>query len=115
MPKAVPSTTLAVLRPTPGSSTSCLDVRGHLAVIPLQQGAAAVLDALRLVAEEAGALDVALQFGQLGPGVVGRRGILAEKVFVTRLTRSSVHWAERIVATSNSSGVWKSSEQVASG
>ena len=34
---------------------------------------------------------------------------------VTMLTRSSVHWAERIVATSSSHGVVKSSEQRASG
>ena len=87
MPKAVPSTTLAVLRPMPGSSTSMSMSLGTLPSYCSDQRPAAVLDALGLVAEEAGALDVLLQFVERGLGVVGGRTVLAEQVFVTRLTR----------------------------
>ena len=104
------------LPPDAGQLHQLLDLPRHLAVVLLQQDAAAVLDALGLVAEKAGALDVAFQLGQPGPGVVGRRAdTCGTGSLVTWLTRTSVHWAERIVATSNSRGDWKSSEQVASG
>ena len=42
-------------------------------------------------------------------------GYLAKRVGVTLFTVTSVVWADRMVATSNSSGVVKSSSQCASG
>ena len=74
MPKAVPRTTLAVLRPTPGSSTSCSMSVRHLAFVLLDQHAAGGLDVLGLVAEKAGALHGLFQLGQRRGGVMGRAG-----------------------------------------
>ena len=79
MPKAVPRMTLAVLRPTPGSSTSCSSLVGHLAVVLLDQHAAGGLDVLGLVAEKAGALHGLFQLGQRRGGEMGRTGILAKQ------------------------------------
>ena len=61
IPNATPSTTLAVLRPTPASATSSSSVPGDLAAVFLHEVGAARLDVLRLVAEETGALDVLLE------------------------------------------------------
>ncbi len=60
-PKAVPSTTFAVLRPTPGSATSCSMSRGTSPSCSLDDRQAGRLDVLRLVAEEAGALNDLLE------------------------------------------------------
>ena len=62
------------------------------------------LDVLGFVAKEAGALDQLLQLADRHGGEGRRRRILANRSLVTMFTRSSVHWAERIVAISSSNG-----------
>ena len=52
----------------------------HLAAVLFHERLATGLDALGLVAEEAGRLDGLLQFGQRRPGVVGGGAILLEQV-----------------------------------
>ena len=42
-------------------------------------------------------------------------GYLSNNWGVTMLTRTSVHWADRIVATSSSKALWWSNAHVASG
>ena len=62
-PKALPSTTLAVLRPKPGSVTSSSSRFGHLAVEALDQHLAELDERRGLVAEEAGGLDQLFELG----------------------------------------------------
>ena len=52
MPKALPSTTLAVLRPTPGRVDQVVEPARHLAVVPLDEGGAQLEQRLGLGAEE---------------------------------------------------------------
>ena len=73
MPKALPSTTLAVLRPTPGSVTSSLEPARHLAAEVRRPAPAPSLTRVsRLRPEEPGRLDQLLELGAVGRGVVGR-------------------------------------------
>src|SRR5437899_2831487 len=74
-PKAVPSTTLAVLRPSPGSCTSSYMVAGT--VPPCRsQGLRHAEDRLRLVAEESGAVNLLLEEGGIRGGVIPRGAVL---------------------------------------
>ena len=116
MPKAFPRMTFAVLRPTPGSAVELLEGARHLAAVPRGDAPGGGDDVRRLVAEEAGGADLPLELGRVGGGVGGGASrYLANSAGVTLFTRSSVHCAERMVATSSSSGVEKASEQRASG
>ena len=54
-----------------------LHLAGHLAVVTIKQGLAAVFDVLRFIPKETGALDIAFQFRQLGSGEVGRRRLFS--------------------------------------
>ena len=75
---------------------------GHLAVMAVDQGLRHADEARGLVAVEPGRLDELLHLGGVGLGQLDRGRILANTDGVTRFTRSSVHWADRIVATSSS-------------
>ena len=77
-PKALPSTTLAVLRPTPGSVTSSAIVLRHLAAEPLGERRAQLDQGVGLGPEEAGRLDHLLELGPVGGGVRGGVGIARE-------------------------------------
>ena len=77
-PKALPSTTFAVLRPTPGSVTRSRSRLGTSPPKPLAERLPEAQDASRLGAEEAGRLDHRLQLGAVG-GRVGRGGAVARE------------------------------------
>ena len=104
-PKAWPRTTLAVFRPTPGSLRMVSTLRGISPPWSRTRPAAKPMMLLVLarknpvermmVSTSAGAASARL-------GAVGKR---AKSKGVTWLTRSSVHWAERMVATLSSKGV----------
>ena len=109
MPKAFQRTTLAVFRPTPGRAVSPSRVRGTSppwrSTMARQQPI--TLRALlrkkpvgRIVSSSSAGSASARSFA-----VRYRR----KRVGVTWLTRSSVHWAARMVAISSWSGVLKSS------
>ena len=117
MPKALPSTTLAVLRPTPGSVTRSSSLPRHLAAEPLARAPAPrPISAGGLGAEEAGRLDDLLELLRSARRVVrGASGSARTASGSTMLTRLSVVCADRIVATISSSGVVKSSSVCASG
>ena len=91
MPKALPSTTLAVLRPTPGSVTRSFSRPRHLAVEALARARRRADQRVGLGAEEAGRLDDRLQLAR-GRRRRSRRpsGYCANSVGVTMLTLSSV-------------------------
>ena len=97
-PKATLRTTLAVLRPTPGSVTRSSSAGGHLAVEALDERRRHADEALRLVLVEAGRADDLLDLAGIGGGEIGRRRVPANSAGVTMLTRTSVVWADRIVA-----------------
>ena len=62
------------------------------------------LDGFGLVVEEAGGADEGFKLGQGCFGHGCRGGEARKSSGVTMLTRTSVHWAERMVATSSSQG-----------
>ncbi len=66
--------------------------------------ACGALDGFGLVAEEAGGADEVFEFGQGCFGHRLRGGKRRKSSGVTMLTRTSVHCAERMVATSSSQG-----------
>ena len=68
MPKALPSTTLAVFRPTPGSVTRSSSRPRHLAVVLVHEPVAQGQQVPGLGAEEAGGLDDGFQLGRIGLG-----------------------------------------------
>ena len=79
MPKALPSTTLAVLRPTPGSVDEVLEAGRYLAAVPLDQRGAELEQGLGLGAEEAERADDLLEVVALGPGHRGGVGVGGEQ------------------------------------
>src|SRR5215467_7130860 len=109
IPKALPSTTLAVLRPTPGSSTSSSTVRGttppwsSTSACPMPMSDLAL--ALKKPVEWISVSRVEGRARAKSSAVRYR----VKSVRVTALTRSSVHCADRIVAARSSRGVVKSS------
>ena len=115
MSKALPSTTLAVLRPTPGSFTRSSSLRGHLAVVALDERLGELEQRLGLGPEEAGRLDDLLEPLALGAGHRLGVGVGREEAGRTPLTRLSVVWALSTVTTSSSKALSKSSSQRASG
>ena len=76
-PKALPSTTLAVLRATPGSDVSASMVLG--AAEALRDAARGALDRARLLAIEAGRTHDGLDFGRIRVGQALRRSVLVEE------------------------------------
>ena len=103
-------TTLAVLRATPGSRRSASKSVGHLAPVLGDQDRHRPAQRLRLLAEEPRLEDVPLELL-----LRERRGspracrYLRNSFSVTRLTFTSVVWAESITETSSSSGFAKRS------
>ena len=91
------ATTFAVFRATPGQPQQLVDRPRHLAVELLQQHAHRAADRLRLLAEEAGRVDVPLELLARHGEVVLRPPVLLEqRRSVTRLTFTSVVCAESI-------------------
>ncbi len=78
-PSAWPRTTLAVLRPTPGSSTSASIVLGTLAAVVLRQRRRHADEGTGLRAEEAGGLDLRLELGGRRPRERAGVGISLEQ------------------------------------
>src|SRR5699024_3014123 len=114
-PKALPSTTLAVLRPTPGSFTSSARVRGTSPSCSVTScwpslsrvSVLARKNPVGRISSSSSARSAATRCCG-----VGYRG---NSVAVTAFTRLSVDWADRTVATSNWYGLVKSSSVRASG
>ena len=79
MPNALPSTTLAVLRPTPGSVTRSLRRARHLAAEPLAHRLGHADDRGGLRAEEPGRHDDRFHLGAIGARVVGGGRVLGEQ------------------------------------
>ena len=80
MPKAVPSTTLAVLRATPGSVSSSSMVRGTLPCELLDDLLAGALNRFCLVAEKAGGANFGFQLSRIRIGeIFGRRIFLEQR------------------------------------
>ena len=115
-PKAILSTTLAVLRPTPGSASSASRVVRHLAAVLVDQRLRQRDDVLGLVAEEADGLD-ALAHAVLAQRhhllAACRRSRTAPRVAL--LTPASVACADSTTATSSVKGLTYSSSPLGSG
>ena len=79
MPKALPSTTFAVLRPKPGSVTSSARVCGTSPSNRSTSAWPSLISDVGLVPEEAGRLDQLLELGAVRAGVVGRVRVLGEQ------------------------------------
>ena len=112
---ACPSTTLAVFRPTPGNLTRSSMRAGTLP--PWRSNNAAVMLASNRALDQRKRVDLICDSNS--PGVarasVDASGYLSNNAGVTRLTRLSVHCAERMVATSSSYASRKRSSLNASG
>ena len=116
MPKALPSTTLAVLRPTPGSVTRSSRRGGTSPSYRSTSAGAQLEQRLGLGAEEPERPDDLLELVAVGGRHRrARRGRPRTASGRTALTRLSVVWALSTVTTSSSKGLSKSSSQRASG
>ena len=98
-----PSTTLAVLRPTPGRLVRASRSAGDLAAVPLDQDPGERDEVAspwpgRSRWRRSGPRPPPGRPRRARPGESGKR---AKRAGVTLFTRSSVHWAERTVATSS--------------
>jgi hypothetical protein len=114
-PKAFPRTTFAVFRPTPGSALSSAIVRGTSppCCVTIAFAAPRIERPLALKNPvDRISRSIAPAGAAASAAASGNR---AKSAGVTWLTRSSVHWAERIVETRSSSGEACSSEHPASG
>ena len=115
MPKALPSTTLAVLRPTPGRLTSSSRVPG---TCPSNSSTIcwlkARIDSVLLRKKPVGRT-ISSTSARSAAAIAVASGKRANRAGVTRFTRLSVDWALSTVATRSSKGVVKSSSQRASG
>ena len=98
-----------------GEAHELLRPARHVAPVTLEYGERRAAQRARLLVVEASLEDRLCDLALVGVGKRLRAGVPANSSGVTRLTRSSVVWAERIVATSSSHGVVKSSEVRASG
>jgi hypothetical protein len=74
-PKAVFSTTLAVLRPTPGKRLQRRSVFRHLAIVLLKQDPAGFDDVFRFAVKQADGLDI--RFHAIHPSASIAAGVLA--------------------------------------
>src|ERR671935_199956 len=108
-------TTFAVFRPTPGSSTGASSALGPSP--PWRSTSAFDIPSSERVLARKNPVE-RMSFSRLGGRARASSravGYLRKSSGVTMFTRSSVHCAERIVATSSSNGVRNSSAMVASG
>ena len=114
-PNALPSTTLAVLRPTPGSVTSSSSVFGTLPPNRSTSAADSPMTDFVLALKK----PVGFRISATSSGFAAARssgvGYLANSAGVVMFTRLSVVWAESTVDTSSWNASWKSSSQCASG
>src|SRR5260370_26271052 len=78
---------------------------GHLAAVALPQRLSHPENRLRLVPEEAGAVDFLLEHARVGSGGGVALRYFANSAGVTMFTRTSGDCAERIVATSSSTAL----------
>ena len=114
-PNSVPSTTLAVLRATPGSRVSAASVRGSS---PPCSSTSAVAVAFRFLAfcrKKPVDRTISSSSGSSARDMAMASGKRAKSAGVTRLTRSSVHCADRMVAHSSWNGDPRSTSQSTSG
>ena len=114
-PKALPSTTLAVLRPTPGSVTRSSSRPGTSPSNPSTQPVAQRHQRSRLGPEEPGRPDDLLQLLRVRLRHAPRVGYARTAAGVVWLTLRSVVCADSTVATSSSNGLRKSSSACAYG
>src|SRR5579875_575399 len=115
MPYALPSTTFAVLRPTPGSVTISSRVRGTSPPNRSRSAAASPITDLVFARKN----PVGLRISSTSAGFAAARssgaGYLANNAGVIMFTRLSVVCADSTVATKSWKGFSKSSSQCASG
>jgi hypothetical protein len=99
LPKALPRTTLAVFRPTPGRARSSSIVSGTRPACR-STSAAAMARRLAVLFRKNPVERIRSSTSPCeAPARVRGSGKRAKSAGVTRLTRTSVHWAERMVAT----------------
>src|SRR2546421_4666175 len=111
MLKALPSTTLAVLRPTPPSIIKSSIVRGTLPLWRSTRAWQQDLMLLALLRKKPVVLISCSNSAGCAFAYAAADGYFLNSAGVTRFTRLSVHCAERIVATSSSSGLeWFNSQ-----
>ena len=115
MPNALPSTTLAVLRPKPGSVTSSLSVCGTSPSKSLDQQRPELDQRVVLFRKKPVLWISSSSSARSAAAYAAASGYLRNSAGVTWLTPLSVLCADRMVATDSSSGVVKSSSQCASG
>ncbi len=114
-PNAFPSTTFAVLRPTPGRETRSSRRAG---TSPSNRSTSAwpiPMTDWALARKKPVGRRISSSSARSADAYAAASGYRAKSAGVVRFTRLSVVWAERTVATSSSSGVVKSSSQCASG
>ncbi len=115
MPYALPSTTFAVFRPTPGSVTISLSLRGTWPPNWSRSAAESPITDLVLARKK----PVGLRISSTSSGLAAARssgvGYLANSAGVVMFTRLSVVCADSTVATSSWNGFSKSSSACASG
>ncbi len=103
--EATDITTLAVLRPTPGSASSASRSPGTSPPCSRDEAARRGDDVLGLHPEEAARLDERSTSAWSAPASACASGYRANSAGVVRLTRASVHCALRITAISSSNGL----------
>ncbi len=115
MPNALPSTTLAVLRPTPGRVTRSSSFAGTSPPNRSRSAAARPITDLVLARKNPVGLRISSTSSGLAAASSSGPGYLANSAGVVMFTRLSVVCADKTVATRSSNGLVKSSSQWASG
>ena len=110
-PNALPSTTLAVLRPTPGRVTRSASRPGTSPSKRSTMAALRLITEFVLARKKPVGRSTASISSRSAPASASAVGQRENSVGVTELTITSVVWAESTVATSSCSGVSKSSSQ----
>ena len=114
-PKALPRTTFAVLRPTPGRSTRSLRRGGTSPPCRSTSAALSLSSESVLARKKPSGPMIFSRWSRSAAAIAAASGYAAKRVGRTALTRLSVVWAERTVTTRSSNGLSKSSSDFASG
>jgi hypothetical protein len=114
-PNALPRMTFAVLRPTPGSADSSASVRGTSPPWSAISPRANPMTLRALFRKKPVERTTSSTSSWAAPASASASGYRAKSTGVTMLTRSSVVWADRIVATPSWNASWYVSSQWASG